>query len=452
MTVYRCPEEGVDTVDQERSTAAAPNTPTVPTTPVITGALESLARRLGLGEPHLARGPFARWPRATDAVLVVLVFLASLVSVTLSALEDTSDLSVATSVDHPVGSVLLLAGLAAPLWWRRANAVRVTVVILALLVVWAIAGEGDGQDLALAVATYSVGRYTIDRFHSTAVVAAAVAVSLGGTLIDSHQRIDLYPALLLTVVPWYLGRRVRNRGDYLALLEERARHLEEQQQARADRAVREERARIARELHDVVAHRVSMMTVQAGAARTIAPHDLDAAVEAMGDIEQAGRQALGELRHLLGVLRADGGGTGGDPADLGPQPGLADVPRLIDDLVATGADVAVTLIDPPDGLSAAVDLSAYRIVQESITNIIKHAGDRPRVEIDVAALGDRLAIDITNTGHGSGAVAPLLPGAGYGIAGMRERVAVLGGTLTAGAEPADRFGVHARLPLHPERA
>ena len=119
------------------------------------------------------------------------------------------------------------------------------------------------------------------------------------------------------------------------LLRERAERLEAEQQARARRAVADERSRIARELHDVVAHRVSMMTVQAGAAKTIARHDLDAAIDAMGDVESAGRRALGELRHLLGVLRPDPA----DPEQLGPQLGLADIPALADQLTQTGADV-----------------------------------------------------------------------------------------------------------------
>jgi signal transduction histidine kinase len=244
-----------------------------------------------------------------------------------------------------------------------------------------------------------------------------------------------------------VGRLVRNRGDYLALLRERAERLEAEQQARARQAVADERARIARELHDVVAHRVSMMTVQAGAAKTVARDDIDAAVEAMDDVEHAGRQALGELRHLLGVLRPDTA----DPDDLGPRPGLADVATLTDELAHTGADVTLT-VDGLDGdllddLPAAVDLSAYRIVQESLTNVVKHAGPDPTVDVTITRHDERLAIDITNT---TGSASPRLPMSGFGIAGMRERATLLGGSLTAGPQLPDTFRVHADLPVDRE--
>ncbi len=239
-----------------------------------------------------------------------------------------------------------------------------------------------------------------------------------------------------------MGRRIRNRGDYLTLLRERAERLEADQQARARQAVADERSRIARELHDVVAHQVSMMTVQAGAAKTIARDDLDAAVDAMGDVERAGRQALGELRHLLGVLRPDTA----DADDLGPQPGLADITTLTEQLTHTGAEVTLTIADLPDDLPAAVDLSAYRIVQESFTNIIKHAGPDPTVDITVGLDDQGLAIDITNT---TNATSPGLPASGYGIVGMRERAHLLGGTLTARPLPPDHYRVQARLPLEP---
>ncbi|MGB5756396.1 MAG: histidine kinase, partial [Acidimicrobiales bacterium] len=242
-----------------------------------------------------------------------------------------------------------------------------------------------------------------------------------------------------------VGRRIRNRGDYLNLLQERAQRLDAEQKSRARQAVADERSRIARELHDVVAHQVSMMTVQAGAAKMIAHDDIDAAVDAMTDVEHAGRQALGELRHLLGVLRPDIP----DSDDLGPQPGLADIPALADELTHTGADVSLTMAPLPASLSAAVNLSAYRIIQESITNIIKHAGPDPTARLDIALDDLGLVINITNsTTH---TAAPGLPESGYGIVGMRERATLLGGTLTAGPQPPNHFRVEARIPLELER-
>jgi signal transduction histidine kinase len=408
--------------------------------------LRSVVAWFGPGEPRPVRGPFTRWPRATDGAIVVAVFAASLVAVAASAMGEGQDLTLASTVDRPAGALALLAVAAAALWWRRAHPVTVAAASAVIVVAWALAGYGDGHDLALAVAVYSVGRYHTDHRLSLATVVVVAAVSVLGTLVDPGQRVDVLPAILLTGLPWYVGRRVRNRGDYLALLEERAERLEADQLARARRAVADERARIARELHDVVAHRVSMMTVQAGAARTVGHHDPDAAVEAMADVEQAGRQALSELRHLLGVLRP---GTS-DPDHLGPQPGLADVPALVDQLAATGADVALTIDDLPGPLPAVVDLAAYRIVQESLTNIIKHAGANPVAEVTITVDHRTIDIDIANTTSTIGAGSPQLPASGYGIAGMRERATLLGGSLTTGPEPPNRYRVRARLPLEPE--
>ena len=399
-----------------------------------------MLNRLATDAPHASRGPLTRWPRATDLVLALAVFALSVLFVTVSALPDDRDLTWDALVEQRWSGLALLAVAAAALLRRRVHPVGATVVVLAVLVVWAVGGHGDGQDLPLVVATYSVGRHGTDHVRGLVVLAAALGVSLIGTVVDPNQHVDVIPAVVLPTVPWYVGRRVRNRGDYLSLLEERAERLEAEQQARARRAVAKERSRIARELHDVVAHRVSMMTVQAGAAKTIARHDLDAAVDAMGDVERAGRQALGELRHLLGVLRPEPD----DPQHLGPQPSLADVAALADELAATSADVTLTIEELPADLPAALELSAYRIVQESVTNVVKHAGPEPAVDIAVTVDDRWLTIDVTNTvGHAS----PGLPTSGYGIAGMRERATLLGGSLTAGPAPPDRHRVRARLPL-----
>ncbi len=396
------------------------------------------------GEPHPARGPFARWPRVTDAALAVFVFAGSLVAVAASALGDGEDFTVNSIGDRPAGAFAMLAIAAAALLWRRRRPVAVAVVVMAVMTGWAIAGYGDGQDLALIAAIYAVGRYAGDHRHSLIAVAAAVAVSLLDTVIDTNQRIDIAPAIILSWLPWYLGRRIRNRGDYLSLLQERADRLEADQLARARQAVADERSRIARELHDIVAHQVSMMTVQAGAAKTIARDDPGAAIDAMGDVESAGRQALGELRHLLGVLRPDHP----DGDDLGPQPGLDDIPTLADQLTHTGADVTLTIDPLPGRRSAAVDLSVYRIVQESLTNIIKHAGPNPTVGLAIGLDHSGLVIDITNSTIAT--AGRKLPASGYGIAGMRERAALLGGSLTAEPQPPNLFRVSARIPLELE--
>ena len=380
----------------------------------------------------------------TDGLLAVVVFVGSVITVAASALGEREDLTLDSITDRPTGTFALLAIAATVLLWRRQHPIVVAAVVMASMLVWAVAGYGDGNDLALIVATYAVGRYTADHRYSLAIVAAAMATGIVETIIDGNQRIDIAPAIILAGLPWYVGRRVRNRGDYLILLQERAARLEADQHVEAQQAVAAERSRIARELHDVVAHQVSMMTIQAGAAKTVARDDLDTAVEAMGDVERAGRQALGELRHLLGVLRPDGA----DDA-LGPQPGIADIPALASELEHTGANVHVDIAPLPTDLSAAVELSTYRIVQEACTNIIKHAGSTPTVHLSIDVDADRLLLDISNTT--GDAAAPGLPGAGYGIAGIRERATLLGGTLSAGPRPPDRFRVEASIPIEGER-
>ncbi len=406
----------------------------------------SLLDRLDPGEPHPHRGPFARWPRTADALLAGLVFMLSWLAVTASNVEDGQGFSPGRMKDLAPPAVVLLAVAAAALMERRRHPVEVSALMAGLLVVWALAGYGDGQDIGLVVALYSVGRYAANHRLGLATVATVVGVSIVGTVIDPHQRVDVVPAVVFGLLPWYVGYRVRNRGDYLALLRERAKRLEAEQQARAQRAIAEERSRIARELHDVVAHQVSMMTVQAGAARTIARVDPDAAVEAMGDIERAGRRALGELRHLLGVLRPDGDDSD-DAEDLGPQRGLADVPALVEGLRRTGAHVTLHMNAPPGGLPAAVDLSAYRIVQESVTNIVKHAGPAPTVAVTIGTDATGLTIEVENSTDG---LPPDLPPSGFGITGMKERATLLGGSLTAEPRNPDRFVVEARLPYRPD--
>jgi len=201
--------------------------------------------------------------------------------------------------------------------------------------------------------------------------------------------------------------------------------------------VAEERSRIARELHDVVAHRVSLMTVQAGAAKTVANTDPAAALLAMQAVEQAGREALDELRHLLDVLRPDSGNTA-----LGPQPGIADLPRLAAQLDEAGISVKMDVSGIPDGLPARVDLFVYRIVQESLTNVLKHAGDAPLPSVLVTGRAGEIAIEVTDHGRG----ATILPGSGHGVIGMRERALLLGGTLDAGPVPNGGWRVKAILP------
>jgi signal transduction histidine kinase len=288
--------------------------------------------------------------------------------------------------------------------------------------------------VAMLFALYSVGRHvTDDRWSWTALGGALVLVAIS-SLVDAVTVAQIGFGLVLTFVVWYLGRRLRIRGERAVL-------LEREQAAEARRAVAEERTRIARELHDVVAHRVSLMTVQAGAAKTIAADDPERASQAMHAVETAGRQALDELRHLLGVLRPEADGDA-----LGPQPGLAEVPRLVDQFRAAGLEVSLTMNGAQTELPARVDLSAYRIVQEALTNALKHAGPGARTEVRLHT--DRRGVDIEVLDDGRGGT--ILAGSGHGIVGMRERALLLGGRLDASPRPGGGFHVVAHLPLRQE--
>jgi signal transduction histidine kinase len=221
--------------------------------------------------------------------------------------------------------------------------------------------------------------------------------------------------------------------------------------------VTEERTRIARELHDVVAHRVSLMTVQAGAAKAVAAEDPEGALRAMGAVEEAGRQALDELRHLLGVLRPET-----DLDGLGPQPGLADLPRLVEQIRGAGLDVSLATDGVSAGLPARVDLFAYRIVQEALTNVLKHAGPGTRTEVRLGTDRNGIVIEVVDDGsadEGLESAVGRQPSdsdrrsrSGHGIVGMRERALLLGGTLEARPRPGGGFLVVAHLPTGGEPA
>lgn len=377
------------------------------------------------------RGPFTRWPRGADAVLAFLAFVATV----LHSPEDHA-FSRAVS-DVPIAGYIVITVASAALYWRRSQPLVVLGVILAAIAL--STGLGYSYDLfSVPIALYSIGRYATDNRWSYFVVGGAVAVVGIRDYFDGETAGDIGLAVVFVFVVWYIGRRVRIRGDYLRLLQDRAAHLEREQAAEARRAVAEERTRIARELHDVVAHQVSLMTVQAGAAKTVAADDPQGALQAMEAVEKAGRQALGELRHLLGVLRPEA-----EIDELGPQPGLADIPRLVDNLREAGLDVSLTMDSVQTKLPARVDLSTYRIVQEALTNVLKHAGPNARTEVRLSTDHHGVVIEVLDRGHG----ATILPRSGHGIAGMRERAQLLGGSLDAGPRPGGGFQVVAHLPM-----
>jgi signal transduction histidine kinase len=240
----------------------------------------------------------------------------------------------------------------------------------------------------------------------------------------------------LTFVPWFFGRMVRTHAEQSALLAVQARQLVDEQRHVAERAVADERRRIARELHDVIAHSVSVMVVQAGAARELLGRDDEGVASALDEIQRSGRSALGETGRMLGLLRED------EETDVAPQPSTSDIPRLVDGFRASGLDVRLHIDGSTEGLPAGLDLSLYRIVEEGLTNALKHT---PGAHVDVSyrRRADRVDVVLEST---SGA-APRMPGGGHGLVGMRERVAVFGGSFAAGPTDDGGFLVDVRMPL-----
>jgi signal transduction histidine kinase len=382
---------------------------------------------------RLPGGPFTRWPRAADAVLALVVFL---VIVVVSPQGPDDELALRAVGDVSIAALIVFAVASGVLYWRRSQPLVVFGVALGAAVLSSGFDDADMVGIAMLFALYGVGRYvTNDQWSYLALGGAFVFVTIS-SLIDAVTVAEIGFGLFLTFFVWYIGRRLRIRA-------ERAAQLERQQAAEARRAIAEERTRIARELHDVVAHRVSLMTVQAGAAKTVAAADPESASQAMHEVEKAGRQALDELRHLLGVLRPEA-----EVAALGPQPGLADVPRLVEQFRAAGLDVSLAMEGAQIDLPARVDLSAYRIAQEALTNVLKHAGPSARTEVRLSTDNHHVAIEVLDNGRGG----TILPGSGHGIVGMRERALLLGGSLHVGPRPGGGFQVVARLPIWDEPA
>jgi signal transduction histidine kinase len=259
------------------------------------------------------------------------------------------------------------------------------------------------------------------------VLTADLAASLGANG-DLHKAL---PFAVVTAVVMLLVRRVI--GDR----ERRARIAERERDVAAREAVVEERARIARELHDVIAHHVSMIVVQAGAERRVLADGNASTREVLESVEQTGRGALTEMRRLLGMLRGDAN----EP--LEPQPGLDDVPTLVGQLREAGLPVELHVDGERRELPLGIELSAYRIVQEALTNALKHAGDA-RTTVHVRYDPDSLELEIADEGSGNGAQAA---GGGHGLVGMRERVALFGGQFDARADPRGGFVVRVRLPV-----
>ena len=344
--------------------------------------------------------------------------------------------------DHhpPVGLapvVVIVVLSAVPLMLRRqfpAGALlAVGVGELALLVL-----DLHGVPLALLIAIYGVAHAGDQRRSIARLILALILTTLAVAVFIETPSLVLMVGLSL-VMAWSLGALQSARARLAAETKRRVELLERDRETRAQLAVTDERARIARELHDVVAHGVSVMTMHAAGARLALNDDPERADKAIAEVERTGRRSLTELRRLLGLLDREA-----EPANLAPQPGLARLDDLMEQFRRAELPVDLEIAGDPRELPSGVDLSAFRIIQEALTNVLKHAGRVP-VTVTLHYRNDGLGIAVVNATNGRPPAAAE-PGTGRGLVGMRERVALLGGRFVAGPEP-DGFRVDCELPL-----
>src|SRR6202023_2790845 len=342
-----------------------------------------------------------------------------------------------------VGLALLLVQVV-PLLWRRSHPSLVLLLVAGAFAARVLLGLHRGiAGFGLLVAMYSVAAYEVGARRVFFLIVAGLGFVAGFVLFgvtgNPRSSAVTVPSLFF-VAAWLIGDYLRTRRAYVGELEERAARLERERDQDRRLAADEERTRIARELHDVVAHDVSVIAIQAGAARAVQATRPEAAAQALALIETTARETLIELNRLLGVLRGSNGAT---PA-RSPQPGIGQLAGPVEGLRAAGLEVDARVEGEARPLPPAVDLSAYRIVQEATTNVLKHSRAR-RVDIRVHYTESMLALDIRDDGAGDGG--DPASSSGHGLIGMRERVALFGGELKAGRDPAGGFSVHARLPL-----
>jgi signal transduction histidine kinase len=342
-------------------------------------------------------------------------------------------------------SLAVLPFATVPLLWRRRHPAAVLGVLVAALAAAALIGKAAPGNVGVLFGVYAAALYGGDRLRAITGLTAGAVSAAAFALMFVTDRARLSPHLntavaFAAIAAWALGEGARTRLAYLAELEDRAVRLERERDEYARRATEEQRIRIARDLHDVVTHNVSVIAVQAGAAHSTSRARPERALEALGVIERTARSTLGELRTLLGVLRA--GDDPAAPAPLRPRPSIERLDELVAHARGAGIAVELQVSGRQVALDAVAELAAYRVLQEALTNVIKHApGATASVAVEYGAR--ELRIGVTDDGTG-----PAHPSAtGHGLIGMHERVELAGGELRVGPHPGGGFRVEARLPL-----
>ncbi|WP_309050118.1 sensor histidine kinase [Streptomyces sp.] len=389
-----------------------------------------------------------RHPTGVDTFWAVVLFGLSLLWVG----------STYPSVDPPAAYGVVAALFSLVVALRR----RAPEKMLVLAVVLGVAQLAFGivpfmADFAMLVIIYTVAAHDGPRWASRLALLGGLSAA---TLSQLRWPVDnpasgaaqVFFTVIMTVpfaLAWVLGDSLRTRRAYFAQLEERAFRLEQEREAQAKVAVAAERARIARELHDVVAHNVSVMVVQADGAAYVMDSSPETAKQALETISTTGRQALAEMRRLLGILRT---GEHQEAGEYVPQPDVRQIEDLVEQVRGAGLTVDFTVEGTPRPLPSGVELTAYRIVQEALTNTRKHGGPDAGASVRLVYFDDGLGLLVEDDGRGApqemyedgGA-----DGRGHGLIGMRERVGMVGGTLDAGPRPGGGFRISALLPLKP---
>ena len=332
-------------------------------------------------------------------------------------------------------------------------AIAVFMAAVGSLFLWSFEINGPAQVfgaifasvLAGAAAAYSATVLPSSSFPVRAIVVVAIGLA-ASTFVAPHPGPQALLDVSLVLLLWVVVRSSFARRVQARILEERAAQLARERVEHARTAVADERARIARELHDVVAHSMGVMVVQAQGAQRVMQTDPAAAREALTAIASTGREALNEMHRMVGLLRRNEEGS-----DLTPQPGLSQLDHLVSEARETGLPVALQVIGSVRPLPAGLDLAAYRIIQEALTNCRKYA-DGAQATVVVRYADNELDIDVTNEAPHHPATADSTTGSGHGVVGMRERVALYGGQFSAGLRPGGGYAIHATLPLDSSEA
>ncbi len=382
-------------------------------------------------------------PLAFDGIAAVVLFGIGLFSLT------EADPSVNAFTRSPDAfNYLVLGAMTLPVALRR----RYPAAVLATVSIAFVIDRSLGYPVSLGIwsiplALHAVGTELAParsiRIAGTAIVGLVGFTVLGALTTQDVAGSTVITMLVFTVLPYVLGREVHQGRQVTASLEQRTAELERRQQEEARRAVRRERQRIARELHDVVAHDMTVMTIQTAAARRLMGSDLERAAAALEAVEAAGHEALDEMRRLLNVLRPQHA----EPVHT-PQPGLDRLGDLTVQMQEAGLDVNVAIEGDPMPLPAGIDLNVYRIIQESLTNALKHGGPSTKATVRLAYGDTALHVEVVDDGRGAArALSAAQNGTGRGLVGMRERVTLLHGEMTAGPRPGGGYRVRSTIPL-----